>query len=694
MMMLSLGVGGQPMSLDGILLLGILVGAAITPGEIVMQLASTPDQAESPPLQVASSDFKQANEVRTPADNTGPEDKTSAAKKHDHGANNSSGHPVTSTEHRDPVDDDGESNTAGEVDICDDGNFCTDDFRNQANECVHVNNSRPCDDLTVCTTNDRCSNGACMGTSISCDDSNICTHDVCHPTNGCVHVNNNSLCNDGFFCNGQDTCNGGSCSRHSGNPCPEGVPCNELTQDCGSGTPRSMLVIQAVKRNNVPLTPGTCNLAQATPTCSTGKVGTNCASNAECHVGSSFLIPNTCAGGANIGRVCSTNADCPGSTCISVLPDDQFETEIFLSRWGTELPAGVRLYQAKINTAGYISPDNGTVIPLGWCAPVTTIPCISSETCPSEFPICSPSMRCMCSPHNPDLGAFITTSRKDFLFNGVDGLRFVDTTSIGYVYVGLATDETVSDLGYPRYLGSLILKVSANACGTFVVDFVNEESSTFIGDSANPPNQAYPISQSLILTVSTCPRQLLTCTPTHCNVDARIAHDRFDAGIRFNTDSVLMTFSKPTTDPLMVPANFEITVEPKVPGEVPPEIISVTPFSQDPKKTTVQLSRPIQQTRWTCIRNKESNKRCCLGSLPPDADFNRISNFNDVFELYDNLFGVVVPALAIEKCDTDRSLLCTAADLLLAVDLLNGADAFTEVSGDVLPLCPETRPPQ
>jgi len=603
-----------------------------------------------------------------------------------------------STELRDKDIEDGESATAGIIDNCDDLNFCTDDSRGPTGVCIHVNNSKPCDDNSACTIMDTCSNGACIGTSLNCDDGNMCTLDFCNPMNGCVHLNTSGPCDDGFFCNGRDTCSGGSCNIHTGNPCPANDPCDEQAEDCSSGGLTSLISLKAVSINNVPLTPGTCNLALSPPRCATGNVDRPCASNSECHVGTSFLIPNKCAGGANLGQVCSTNANCPGSTCISVFPGDQIQAEIFLSRWAIALPDGVRIFQARTNAAGYTGFENGTVLPLGWCAPATSVPCTSDETCPPEYPICAPLIGCSCAGHNPNPGAFVTASRKDFLFNGLDLISLVDTSFISYTYFGLAVNEPVLDLGFPRYLGTLVLKVSTNACGTFVIGFVNEIGSTFIADPANPPNQALPTSQSLILTLSDCSRQLLYCNPGHCNVDARIGHDPNDMGTFLNTDTIQMTFSKTTTNPNMDLADFEISVVPSDPEDVLPEISSVTPNNLDPRTTTILLDRPIQQDRWTCIRDVDSNKRCCMGSLPGDTDNNRISNLNDVFEALDNVLGIVNPHLPIEKCDTDRSQHCSPADLLMIGDLLNGADSFDPSLNHTLPAlvpaCPDMRLPQ
>ncbi len=519
---------------------------------------------------------------------------------------------------------------------CDDQNPCTDDSYLYG-VCEHADNTNSCNDNNACTTNDHCSNGSCSGTILDCNDSNECTDDSCNPASGCVLVNNSNSCTDGLFCNGSDTCSGGNCGLHSGNPCPSNTTCDEATQTC---MPRgSVISFKAVKRNNVAITP--------------------------------------------------TNN-------LTVLGGDTIEVELFLSNWINDFPVddipnNVRLFQVKLDRERYVSPDNGTAKPLGWCGPVERINCTGSATCPPEYPICLTPAGCTCSPHNPDLGGFITTSRTDFLLFGLDGPTPQCVTSvIDYTYYGVAADSSVPDTGVPRYLGTLILKVSANACGTFTIGFVQEIGNTFIADPAPKPNVALPALQPLLLTVSDCSQQLLSCSPGHCNIDARIAHDRHDQNIKKNTNRMVMTFSKPTTG--MTAADFEITVVPYDPiNDIIPTISILTPNGTDPKITTLTLNRRIQQTRWTCIREKGSNKRCCMGSLPADAHNNLISQPDDVFEVINNLQGCLNPPscsdplLPIERCDADRNLQCLPADLLMVVDLLNGADAFTEVNGDTLP---------
>jgi len=409
---------------------------------------------------------------------------------------------------------------------------------------------------------------------------------------------------------------------------------------------------------------------------------------------------------------------------LAILGGDTIEVEMFLSEWSSDFPSPsrVRTVQVKLDRARYISPDNGTATPVGWCGPVDKIACTDSSTCPAAYPICLTSAPppggtgCTCSPHNPALGAAMNTSRSDFLFQTpqglMDGFFDIDTSNIDFKYLGLASDDSVPDTGVPRYLGTLFLKVSANACGTFSIGFIQEVTATFIADPSNNP--VLPSLQPLSLTVSDCSRQLLSCNPNHCNIDARIPHDRLNAGALRNTNQIVMTFSKTTAG--MTAADLEVTLIPFEPNtnctgpgvpyacctgagtgncDVIPGIIAVTPGA-DPKIATVSFNKRIQQTRWTCIRDKGSNKRCCMGSLPADADDSRISRSDDIFEVLDNLKGIVVPPLPNEKCDTDRTLRCTGADLLMVGDLLNGADAFIEVDGDSLPLlqrnaCPDMR---
>jgi len=122
---------------------------------------------------------------------------------------------------------------------CDDGNPCTDDGCNQATGCVHTNNAAPCSDGNLCTTNDACSGGRCVGgPAPSCDDGNVCTDDTCNPSTGCVHVNNTAPCNDGNACTTNDTCSGGTCTGGA----PATVPPCAIMYPFASSDPRTSVV--------------------------------------------------------------------------------------------------------------------------------------------------------------------------------------------------------------------------------------------------------------------------------------------------------------------------------------------------------------------------------------------------------------------------------------------------------------------
>ncbi len=445
----------------------------------------------------------------------------------------------------------------------------------------------------------------------------------------------------------------------------------------------SVFSLKAVKKNDVAIAPATCNLA---------------------------VTPHRCSAG-NVGKICVDNNDCGTPTSnLSVAAGDKIEAEIFLSGWLHDFPAplpgaqeGVRVAQAKMGVTGYVGdPDpitnpnrNGKVIPDGWCAPLgSTIECVDSTTCTAAFPICDPDdpiqhvdYGCTCAGHNPELGALMKRDRPDFLFGLFDGNYAISFNTLSYAYVGAATSSSVRDTGVPRYLGTLILRVSANACGTFRIGFLTDEGTNFIGDEADPPFVVFPTLQPLVLTVSDCGRLLVSCNPVRCNEDARIPHDRLNRGIKLNTNTIAMTYSKPTAG--MTAADFEMSLVPYVlPGDVLPVINPIGGVTTNGNNVTLLFQPRIPPSRWTCVRDRFSDRRCCMGSLPGDADDSRTSEQVDIFKVLNNLNGGVIPALPAEKCDTDRSGFCAPADLLMVVDLLNGADAFDPYRGTQLEPCP------
>jgi hypothetical protein len=112
---------------------------------------------------------------------------------------------------------------------CDDGKPCTSDACNPAQGCVYTSNSAPCDDGSLCTLKDQCSEGECIGTTpLNCDDSNPCTDDSCDGDTGCVHIAHDGACDDSNACSDGDTCKNGLCIPGPKTDCDDD---NECTAD-------------------------------------------------------------------------------------------------------------------------------------------------------------------------------------------------------------------------------------------------------------------------------------------------------------------------------------------------------------------------------------------------------------------------------------------------------------------------------
>ncbi len=117
----------------------------------------------------------------------------------------------------------------------DDGNVCTDEYCDPASGCRSTNNTKPCNDGLGCTQNDICNGGQCNGTPIVCqDDGNVCTDAACVEGSGCVQTNNSKPCNDGRICTTNDKCSGGVCSGSAVVCADDHNSCT--TESCVEGT--------------------------------------------------------------------------------------------------------------------------------------------------------------------------------------------------------------------------------------------------------------------------------------------------------------------------------------------------------------------------------------------------------------------------------------------------------------------------
>jgi hypothetical protein len=122
---------------------------------------------------------------------------------------------------------------------CDDGTYCNGTDHCSAGACnTHVGN--PCGEGLVCNEGARQCQSACEGCLIA----GACLlNGQRNPLNPCelcdasadataFSAADGMSCDDGVFCNGADTCEGSNCAIHAGNPCDNGLTCNEAGRQC------------------------------------------------------------------------------------------------------------------------------------------------------------------------------------------------------------------------------------------------------------------------------------------------------------------------------------------------------------------------------------------------------------------------------------------------------------------------------
>ncbi len=121
----------------------------------------------------------------------------------------------------------GDCKATGMLD-CDDDNLCTDDSCDSIAGCLYEVNTVPCNDGNICTLADTCVDGACQpGDAMPCNDGNVCTNDGCDPGQGCTYEPNESFCDDGNQCTDDDTCTNGICLGLSLTDCDDGNLCTD-----------------------------------------------------------------------------------------------------------------------------------------------------------------------------------------------------------------------------------------------------------------------------------------------------------------------------------------------------------------------------------------------------------------------------------------------------------------------------------
>jgi hypothetical protein len=83
--------------------------------------------------------------------------------------------------------------------VCDDANFCTEDFCLPDGTCSQVDNSRPCDDGNPCTKQDTCAESACAGLPLSLPELALAGC-FCEASEDCAFLDDGDPCNGTLEC--------------------------------------------------------------------------------------------------------------------------------------------------------------------------------------------------------------------------------------------------------------------------------------------------------------------------------------------------------------------------------------------------------------------------------------------------------------------------------------------------------------
>lgn len=381
----------------------------------------------------------------------------------------------------------------------------------------------------------------------------------------------------------------------------------------------------------------------------------------------------------------------PTTDVAGAVVGETYEVEVYLCGWNglIDLARGYQFRIGGVDGAGNgVNNFTGGILPLGWDAPISSIGCTTNNDCLIHAPYVTCQAVgaggiCVGPNHHPEQGAFVTTSRSDFLLAGLTPFGGLGLPNLNYLY-GFTAQENdgAFDSGCDitqYYAGTLKLVVKTGACGDYVWRTVDGNDS-FLIDETPSANLTPLIGVPLTIHTPPCLSGITATTPPVCSIDARYPNDPNNAATRFGYNTLGLTLSN---DPgTLTTASFQMSTAPTGPG-----VPVISNVQKNGTQVTLTFDRVIPSTRWTCVKALFGEQdTACIGALGADTDASKLSDTPDTLALINALDGT--PSLQIWQTDLDRSGKFTPIDILASVDLLNGAGALNFFKGSSLSSCP------
>lgn len=352
----------------------------------------------------------------------------------------------------------------------------------------------------------------------------------------------------------------------------------------------------------------------------------------------------------------------PRVSGLVVEPTDEVTAEVFIRNWSGGTAAPLNAYQFSLDPASYTSGTSGNVYPKDF-ATTTDVNgrCTAAGAVGNE------------NPGN----AMVQTGRSDFVHFGMSPFTSVDTLSCGYrAGSAVAVDGPVSQSGVKKYCGTVVLKVSADALGTFTIMLNPAPSATALWRSSGTMLGPASFEHLSLQVVPSADLNILAATPPTGAIDAR-QPVRPDGTGAAGFNLVDLVFNKSTSS--LSPADFAITVDPA--GGTVPAIQTLVPSGNNVRIT---LNSFIPTGKWTIFNHQDSTPTSArLGFLPGDITGNgQVDAATDVPRL---LLGLGGTFLEQWQSDIDRDGALTLLDLPALMNVLIGAGSIDPWAGRTLP---------